>query len=304
MRTLLDFRWYIFLAKRRAIIVHLFFVIILRTFYFTIYIMLLVFHDCFSESRILNRLRINISLLEGRILGGLPELFRFLFLLMYVWLDWWVDGVGHPRGITFFLFCLWAAWYHNTRYKVLLLLRRLSLFAFLYCHRLIVRKLLSILALSHLANLFDLFFLDNLDCEIRCLSLLTCGQLREGLLLQQHVRERINFVSNLLLLLIVLQFLSSERVLRYRCQRTQLLLHVSVPSLTLRLWRYHTMFKGNDPIGTWLRPWVANIDELVLRDQTLIFMEPLEYLLFVWLLFDDNLFAHHLLHHPQLIDLL
>jgi len=69
----------------------------------------------------------NVSLLECWIFGGLPELSGFLLLLIYVWLDWWIDGVGNPRGITCLFFCLWTACHHNTIYKVLFFLRRLCL---------------------------------------------------------------------------------------------------------------------------------------------------------------------------------
>jgi hypothetical protein len=207
----------------------------------------------------------NVCLLEGWILGGFSELFRFLNLLIYVWLDWWVYGMRNSRGITHFLFCLWTACYHNTRYKCL---RRVRLVMFLYCHWLTVRHLVCILFLRDLTNFFDFFFLDNLCCEIRCVSLFTCRQLWKRLLfLQKYVRKRINLISNLLLLLLlILLFLRSERVVWDRCKRAQMLFHIIVSSQTLRLWRDHAMFKRDHPIRARFSSMVAVIYELGLGD--------------------------------------
>ncbi len=162
IRALIDFRRYILLAWWHMIVfVHLF-IIILRALDFTLDIMLLILHDCVSEGCILNRLWVDISLLESWVLWSLPVLFWLnLFFLIYVWLDWRVDSVWDMRRIANLIFYLRTTAWLNMRYRVLLLLRSWRLYCFLYDYRVIIWHLLPILSLCHLFGLFHFFIVNH-----------------------------------------------------------------------------------------------------------------------------------------------
>ncbi len=205
IRALIDFRRYVLLAWWHMIVfVHLL-IIILRALEFTFDIMLLILHDCVSKGCILNRLWIDISLLESWVLWSLPVLFWFLlFFLIDVRFDWRVDGVWDMRRIADLIFYLRTTAWLNMRYRVLLLLRSWRLYCFLYDYRVIIWHLLPILSLCHLFGLFDFFTVNH---YIWRLSVLVGGHKR--LFLQKDIGERVSLISGCILL-VGLLFLWSE----------------------------------------------------------------------------------------------